>query len=107
MKKNKLYREIVLRIVKEVSPKKLIFFGSRAKNNYSEESDIDLLVIEEEGFNNRSRRKEIAKILISLKGLMTPTDIIVYSEAEIENWKNVRNHIIHKAINEGKILYAK
>ena len=50
-------------VVKAVNPSKIILFGSYAKGNQTVSSDIDLLVIEDEGFSRtRQRRKEAAKI---------------------------------------------
>jgi hypothetical protein len=34
-------------------------------------------------------------------------DILVYSHAEIEHWQNSLNHVVGKALREGKILYEK
>ena len=100
--------EIVKRIVNEVSPEKIILFGSRAKKKAAKNSDIDLLIIEAAPFNkDRSRIKEIGKLEKAIGNIPIPTDLLVYSEDEIEKWKYSTNHIIFKAINEGKVLYAR
>ena len=100
--------EIVSRIVKEVSPEKIILFGSQAKKSARGNSDIDLLVIESAPFNkDRSRVSEIGKLERAIGNIPVSTDILIYSNEEIEKWKDSVNHIICKAMNEGKVLYAR
>ncbi|RKY97892.1 MAG: nucleotidyltransferase domain-containing protein [Candidatus Hydrothermota bacterium] len=45
MTNEEIIKEIVERLKKVPEVKKIIVFGSRARGDYSEESDIDLLVI--------------------------------------------------------------
>ncbi len=89
-------------------PEKIILFGSRAKDEATEESDIDLLIIEDKEFNNgisrRQLRNKIRKALADIKGAK---DILVYSNAEVEQWKSSVNHVIASCLQEGKVLYER
>jgi predicted nucleotidyltransferase len=66
----------------------LILFGSRARGDYNEFSDYDLLIIIKEDLSYPEKiilsediRNQMAKLLI-------PTDIIIKSKKEVENLKN-------------------
>ncbi len=37
---------------------------------------------------------------------MVAKDILIYSRDEVERWRNTRNHIIARALREGKVLYG-
>ncbi len=45
--------QIIDRIKKAIDPEKIILFGSRASNSYSEESDYDIFVILDGDYNKR------------------------------------------------------
>ena len=56
-------------IVKEVNPVRIILFGSLARGNAREDSDVDLLVIEDAPFGEgRSRFRETRRINRALAG---------------------------------------
>ena len=94
------------RIVREVDPQRILLFGSRARGEANEQSDVDLLVVEREPFGqNRSRRQEAARIWRCLSEFRIPTDILVYSVGEIDLWKDSSYHVVGRALKEGKVLY--
>jgi predicted nucleotidyltransferase len=86
--------------------RKVILFGSFARGEQTARSDIDLLVVEEGEFGpKRSRRKEMVGLRRLLAEAPTPVDVLVYSETEWEQWKNVPCHVIGAASRDGKVLY--
>jgi predicted nucleotidyltransferase len=94
------------RIVREVDPQRILLFGSWARGDANQQSDVDLLVIEREPFGpNRSRRQEAARIWRCLSEFRVPKDILVYSVSEIDRWKDSSYHVVGKALKEGKVLY--
>lgn len=94
------------RIVREVHPQRILLFGSWARGETNEHSDIDLLVVEREPFGGtRSRRQEAARIWRCLSEFRIPTDILVYSASEVAQWKDSSHHVIGRALREGKVLY--
>lgn len=104
----KLLSEIVDRIVKEIDPLQIILFGSYARGQADANSDLDLLIVEGEPFGKgRSRSREIYRLYSSLAGLGIPKDILVYSRDEITEWKGSINHVIGRALREGKVLYER
>ncbi len=102
-----LLHQMVEIIVREASPEAIILFGSRAHGDAQPDSDVDLLIVESEPFSpQRSRRKEAARLYIALKGLNVSKDILLYSREEFDHWKNSSNHVIGRAVREGKVLYS-
>jgi predicted nucleotidyltransferase len=93
-------------IVQEVKPERIILFGSHARREARPDSDVDLLVIEREGFGKqRSRRREAALLWRALAHFPVPKDILVYSQKEAAAWKDSPGHFLTRALREGKVLY--
>jgi len=100
--------QIVKIIVEEVSPEQVILFGSHATGAARPDSDLDLLVIESEPFGeNRSRRREMTRLWRALARFPVPKDILVYSKDELEYWRTSLNHVLARALREGKVLYER
>lgn len=97
-----LLSEIVRRIVHEAHPQSVILFGSRARGDYRQDSDIDLLVVTED---TRPRALRASALYGALSDILIPMDILVYRPEEIEEWKNVPQAFVTTAIREGSVLY--
>lgn len=101
-----LIDKMAQRIVAEVDPERIVLFGSWARGEAHEQSDVDFLVVEREPFGpNRSRRQEAVRIWQCLYDFRVPKDIMVYSVDEIDQWKDSRYHVVGRAIKEGRVLY--
>lgn len=104
----KLLKQMTAAIVQAVAPEKIVLFGSRARGNARPHSDVDLLIVTAEGFGpHRSRLKEITRISKSVGKFGMPTDILLYSQREVEDWKGSRNHITTRAFQEGRVIYER
>ena len=100
--------KMVMDLVKEIDPEKIILFGSYAKGNQTPESNLDLLIIEKDEFNHtRNRWNELTRIRKILASYRIAKDILVFSKSEEEEWKNSVNHIISSALKEGSLLYER
>lgn len=99
----------VTRILVEVAdPMRVILFGSHARGEARADSDFDLLVVEHEPFGpGRSRFREMARLERAMGRFPAATDILVYSEEEVERFRHAPHHIIHRALREGQVLYAR
>jgi predicted nucleotidyltransferase len=95
--------EAVRRLVEVAHPSKIILFGSHARGEATDQSDIDLLVILPDV---KERVAETVRLYRSLRGLSLPTDILVYSQRQVEDWGNVAGTVLYPALREGVILYA-
>lgn len=96
--------EITDKIVKVVNPLKIILFGSYAKGEAGPNSDLDFLVVEEEPFGpDRSRKKETSKLWRVLADIDFPKDLLVFSNDEVNYWKDSINHVIARVIREERL----
>jgi len=101
-----LLRDMVGRIVAEASPEQVVLFGSWARGAGTLDSDVDLLVVERDRFGpGRSRRAEMTRLRRALQDFPVPIDILVYSHDEVTHWREARNHVIARAMREGRVLY--
>lgn len=103
-----IIEEIASRIVEHAKPAKVILFGSCARGEIGKDSDVDLLVVEDEPFGpRRSRFTETNRLRHTLDGLAVPVDLLVFSRDEVEYWKDATNHIVRSALREGRTLYER
>jgi predicted nucleotidyltransferase len=102
------FQEIVTAILSVSQPAAIILFGSYARDQVHEFSDVDLLVIRDAEFRDgESRRKELGRIYRSVTEICgTPKDIILFTKDEVSAWRNTTNHMISVACREGRVLYG-
>jgi len=95
---------IVNRIAKEYDPAKVILFGSYANGNYTQNSDLDLLIIKDTDLPKQKRNFDIYKLL---RGSMIPIDILVYTQSEFDEENLNKYSFLHSAIKNSKIMYER
>ncbi len=101
-------RQMVKAIVEEVDPEQVILFGSHARGEATPDSDVDFVVVETLPFgDSRDRRKEATRLWRALAGFDVSKDILVYSRDEAEYWRNSLNHVLARALREGRVLYER
>jgi predicted nucleotidyltransferase len=101
-------QQMVKAVVQEVKPQCIYLFGSRARGTATEDSDVDLLIVETEAFDqNRNRWSELKRIRRVLKPFHVPKDVLVCSHDEFEKWRGSINHIIAHAAREGRLVYER
>jgi predicted nucleotidyltransferase len=97
-----LEREIVARIVAAARPARIVMFGSAAAGSMGRDSDVDLLVLED---NGADPREESVRIQAALSGLGLPFDVVVMSLARFNETKDVIGGIAYPAHKYGRVLY--
>ena len=103
-----LLDRMVWAIVAEVDPEQVILFGSRARGDAREDSDVDLIVVEAEPFGpERSRYREMVRLSHALAGFRVAIDVLVYSQDDVEYWRDSLNHVLARALREGRTLYER
>ena len=103
-----MVREMVAAIVDEVGAERVYLFGSRVQGGERSDSDVDLLIVDREGFGpHRSRWRELSRIRRALARFRVPKDLLLFSADEVEYWKDSPNHIIGRCLTEGRLLYAR
>ena len=99
-------KQMVQEIVRAVDPEEIWLFGSRARGEAGPDSDVDLLIVEREPFGpGRSRWQEVSRLYDVAADLRVPMDILVFSRDEVERRRQWRNHVIARAMREGRLLY--
>jgi len=104
----KLIEEMTTIIVREVDPKQVILFGSQARGAARPDSDLDFLIIQDHPFvRGQTHRKQMARLWRLLARFPVSQDILVYTPDEVEEWRQSKNHVIARALREGKLLYER
>ena len=100
--------QMVQALVDEADPEQVILFGSRARGDSSEHSDVDLIVVEAEPFGpDRSRHKETVRLRQALRPFRVPVDVLVYSQEDVDYWRDSLNFVLARALLEGRVLYER
>ena len=100
---NTVIDRLVGEVVKLVSPLRIVLFGSAAREESGEHSDIDLLVVMPEGAH---RRLTAQKLYREIKGLGVPFDIVVATAQDLEKHKDNDGLIYKNALKEGIEVYG-
>ncbi len=83
-------------------PKKIILFGSYVEGKQGEQSDVDLMVVEE-GISDVV--KEMVRLRRLLSPLRIPVDLIVVPADHYEYWSDTPGNIMYEAAYHGETLY--
>ena len=92
----------VERIVTAARPAKVILFGSYARGDSDEGSDLDLLVIESGAVDHH---QEMIRLRDVVGAIGVGVDVLVCSEAEARRRGQVPGTAVYWALKEGKVVY--
>ena len=98
-----LLDEIVRRVLVVARPDRIILFGSVATGQMTNNSDIDLLVVEPNPANTRDRSVEIRD---AVGNIGYPVDLIVMRTERFERTKRVIGGIAYPANKYGRVVYS-
>ncbi len=96
--------EVVDKIAKGFNPEKIILFGSYATGNATDDSDLDLIVIQETNAPVLDRGKDIR---FSLLGTKIAYDLLVFTKKEFDERKKNKFSFLYSALTNSKILYER
>ena len=85
------------------SPEKIILFGTLAKGEVHEWSDIDLVIVERTQLPFFQRIKKVRKLIQPKVGM----DIIVYTPEEFDQLCSDRSFFQEEIIGKGEIVYER
>jgi uncharacterized protein len=83
------------------SPARVLLFGSHARGDAGDASDLDFLVIERDVAN---RVDEMVRLRDALPPLGVPVDVIVLSEEQATKWARVKGTMVCTALAEGRVV---
>ena len=94
--------ERAVRILLESVPAgtSVILFGSHARGDARDDSDLDFLVVEpavEDRFGEMARLSEL------LGAALIPADVVVLSREAFEHWQETPNTLAYHASREGRV----
>lgn len=92
------------RLVELFQPSRIILFGSFARGEATDDSDVDLLVVVPEVEDRRTLRVQMRR---ALQGMGLPKDIVLLTESEFEARRSVPGSVAYPADREGRVLYAR
>ena len=96
--------EAAVRILSEATEAaRIVLFGSYARGDAREDSDLDLLVIEPQVDD---RAQEMVRLRRLLRPLRIPADILVYSSEEAARWGDQPGSPLYWALREGKVVHG-
>lgn len=97
--------EMVRRIVTGFDPDQVILFGSYARGDADEDSDVDLAVILPDVPG--TRREMAVRMRVALNGMGICKDILVLTAADYAEQKPYVGTLGHILAREGRVLYAR
>ena len=95
---------MVKRIAEGFDPERILLFGSRARGEARDWSDVDLLVVMPDGTD---RRETAIKIRGAVGDLPVAKDIVVTTPDHIARRGHVIGTVLRPALREGKVLYER
>jgi predicted nucleotidyltransferase len=96
-------RKAVELLQKAAPGSSVIVFGSCARGQADEDSDLDVLVIEPEV---ASSVEEAVRLRDVLSPLQIPVDVLVVSRQTFEYWADTPNTVFNEAVREGRVFDA-
>lgn len=93
--------DIVETIVDKYGPvEKILLFGSQARGDADEYSDLDLIIIKKTG-------KRFVERLLEAPLLPVQADIFVYTPKEFEQMKENENPFIEHVLESARVIYER
>jgi uncharacterized protein len=101
---DQILETIAARLIRDFAPDRIILFGSRARGDYAQDSDYDLIVVMPEGVD---RRKITVAMRRRLADLPSAKDIIVMTAADLARGSHIAGSIADEASRQGVDLYVR
>ncbi len=89
---------------KAANAEQVILFGSHARGDAKNDSDVDLLIIAPSNLPRFKRSRELYTLFRPYPFAM---DLVVYTPEEIESGKRSSASFVSTVLREGKTLYAR
>ena len=81
----------------------IILFGSAARGETDEDSDLDFLVVQP---SVTAQREEMVRLSDALRPLRISVDVLVVSQKTFDEWWDTPNTVLYEAAREGRVFHA-
>ena len=95
-------RRLTELLVEAAQPKRIIMFGSQARGDAGDDSDVDVMVVED---GVADRAGEMVRLNRLLRSLDIPVDLLVVSLEKFNYWCDTPGNVYFEAATEGEVLY--
>jgi predicted nucleotidyltransferase len=95
---------VARRIGKAANAERVILFGSHARGEATENSDVDLMIVADSELPRFKRSRELHKLFRPYPFGM---DLLVYTPQEIEKGKRSPLSFVSAVLREGKAVYVR
>ena len=89
-------------LVDAARPKRIILFGSQARREAAQDSDLDIMVVQDAPSD---RFAEMVRLNRLLRSFEIPVDLLVVSEEKFQYWRDTPGNVYFEAAWEGQVLY--
>ena len=97
--------DIARAMVAIISPDDAFLFGSRARGDWTNQSDIDVLTIAEQHRETRAKYQQALQtgqaMATEIYGRPVKIDLVRYNLQDFEYYRQARTHLTHSALKEG------
>jgi len=93
---------IIQAIVEHIRPQKIFLYGSYVYGQPTEDSDLDILIINDSDLPRYKRAREIHRLFDPYP---CPMDILVYTPQEVARFSDHPSAFIHSILEKGKLVY--
>ena len=89
-------------LIEAVKPNRIIMFGSQVRGEAGEDSDFDVMVVQEAV---PDRVGEMVRLNRLLRSFDLPVDLLVVSAEKFNYWCDTPGNVYFEAATEGQVLY--
>lgn len=95
--------EAVATLVAAAHPQQILLFGSYARGDAREDSDLDFMVVQREVFDPAG---ETVRLRRALRPLRVPVDVLVVSSDELARYGREAGSVYWWALKEGRVVHG-
>ena len=96
-------QEAVATLVAAANPQRVLLFGSYARGDAREDSDLDFMVVQNEVTD---RAGEMVRLRRALRSLRVPVDVLVVSADELARYGRESGSVYWWALKEGRVMHG-